>query len=99
MRQGSWVSSLFRYSTWPGPAGLRMMRQKLALVVVGPPSVSLRRMNGFSPVRTTWCGSADMVRASLAISLRRYFTACAGGRLWQVGETLAARLGGCGATG
>src|SRR5690348_997729 len=35
-----------------------MMRQKLALVVCVPPSVALRRMNGFSPVRITWLGSA-----------------------------------------
>src|SRR5579862_4707636 len=35
-----------------------MMRQKLALVVIGPPSLALRRMNGFSPVRITWFGSA-----------------------------------------
>src|SRR5580658_6049994 len=71
-----------------------MTRQKLALVVVGPPSVSLRRMNGFSPVIIRWLGSADMLGASLAIWLRRYFTACAGGRLWQVGETHGAGSAG-----
>src|SRR5947209_7849158 len=37
-----------------------MMRQKLALVVIAPPSLALRRMNGFSPVRITWFGSAAM---------------------------------------
>src|SRR3954467_1425268 len=35
-----------------------MMRQKLAFVVCGPPSAALRRINGFSPVRITWFGSA-----------------------------------------
>src|SRR5271165_1388150 len=35
-----------------------MMRQKLALVVNGAPSVALKRMNGFSPVRTSRLGSA-----------------------------------------
>src|SRR5438046_2804367 len=35
-----------------------MIRQKLALVENGAPSVSLSRMNGFSPVRTTRFGSA-----------------------------------------
>src|SRR4051812_29152049 len=34
------------------------MRQKLALVVAGPPSVALRRMNGVSPVRMTRLASA-----------------------------------------
>src|SRR5271170_7925336 len=37
-----------------------MMRQKLALVVRGSPDLALRRMNGFSPVRTTRLGSAAM---------------------------------------
>src|SRR5580658_4925517 len=44
-----------------------MTRQKLALVVGGAPSVSLRRMNGFSPVIIRWLGSADMAVTSLAI--------------------------------
>src|ERR1700757_4297905 len=38
-----------------------MMRQKLAFVVFGPPSVLLSRMNGFSPVRITRLGSAGML--------------------------------------
>src|SRR5207237_6109308 len=37
-----------------------MMRQKLALVVKGSPSLALRRMNGFSPVRMTRFGSAGI---------------------------------------
>src|SRR5215472_15852831 len=36
------------------------MRQKLAFVVCGPPFVTLRRMNGFSPVRMTLFGSAGI---------------------------------------
>src|SRR5277367_4256974 len=36
------------------------MRQKLALVVIVPPSVSLRRMKGFSPVRISRFGSRDI---------------------------------------
>jgi hypothetical protein len=36
----SWVSSLFRYNTWPPPPGEIRMRQKLALVVVATLSVS-----------------------------------------------------------
>jgi hypothetical protein len=36
------------------------MRQKLALVVLGPPSVWLKRMNGFSPVKITRLGSAGI---------------------------------------
>src|SRR6516225_1072491 len=42
-----------------------MMRQKLAFVVFGPPSVWLRRMNGFSPVRITRLGSAGIADTSL----------------------------------
>jgi hypothetical protein len=61
MRQASLVSSDFMYSTCPGPAGERMMRQKLALVVSGAPSVGLMRMNGFSPVRITLFGSAMLM--------------------------------------
>src|SRR5689334_11687232 len=41
-----------------------MMRQKLTLVENGSPSFSLRRMNGFSPVRITWLGSAAIVFSS-----------------------------------
>jgi hypothetical protein len=44
-----------------------MTRQKLALVVTGPPSVSLSRMKGFSPVRIRRFESADMVRSSLFV--------------------------------
>ena len=36
------------------------MRQKLALVVIAPPSASLRRMKGFSPVRISRFGSRDI---------------------------------------
>src|ERR1700733_13551524 len=38
-----------------------MIRQKLAFVVLGPPSLSLRRMNGFSPVRIRRLGSAVLI--------------------------------------
>src|SRR4051812_35499116 len=38
-----------------------MMRQKLALVVLALPSRSLKRMNGFSPVRITRFGSAVLI--------------------------------------
>src|SRR5215213_9852997 len=58
MRQRSSVSSLLIYSTWPGPPPDVIIRQKLALVLNAAPSVSLRRMNGFSPVRMTRFGSA-----------------------------------------
>src|SRR5215469_9304410 len=60
MRQRSSVSSLLRYSTWPGPAGQVMIRQKLALVVNGSAPVEDRRINGFSPVRIILFGSAAM---------------------------------------
>src|ERR1700730_7669558 len=40
-----------------------MMRQKLALVVKGSPSLTLRRMNGFSPVKMTRFGSAGIAAA------------------------------------
>jgi hypothetical protein len=36
------------------------MRQKLAFVVLAPPSLALRRMKGFSPVRITRLGSAGI---------------------------------------
>src|SRR6516165_5985285 len=42
-----------------------MMRQKLALVVRGSPSLALSRMNGFSPVRITRFGSAGIAGGSL----------------------------------
>src|SRR4051812_34896271 len=58
MRHRSSVSSLLMYRTWPGPPPDVMIRQKLALVLNAAPSVSLRRMNGFSPVRMTRLGSA-----------------------------------------
>ena len=35
----------------------RVMRQKLASVVLGLPSVALSRINGFSPVKRTALGS------------------------------------------
>src|ERR1700738_2142951 len=40
-----------------------MMRQKLAFVVTGSPSFTLKRMNGFSPVKITWLGSAGIAVA------------------------------------
>src|ERR1700747_1410847 len=42
-----------------------MMRQTLGFVVLGPPSVWLSRMNGFSPVRITRFGSAGIAASSL----------------------------------
>src|SRR5580700_7718579 len=56
-----------------------MMRQKLAFVVCVPPSVALNRMNGFSPVRMTWFGSAAMIslpRKVVAPMLAAVFVAC-----------------------
>jgi hypothetical protein len=44
-----------------------MMRQKLALVVKESESVSLNRMNGFSPVTNTRLGSALIAFASLNV--------------------------------
>src|ERR1700712_5017189 len=38
-----------------------MMRQKLAFVVFGLPSLSLKRINGFSPVRMSSFGSAVLI--------------------------------------
>src|SRR5260370_17312496 len=37
------------------------MRQKLASVELGSPSLSLMRRNGFSPVRINLCGSATLI--------------------------------------
>src|SRR5260370_27268237 len=37
------------------------MRQKLASVELGSPSLSLMRRNGFSPVRINLCGSATLM--------------------------------------
>src|ERR1700730_6003768 len=37
------------------------MRQKLASVELGLPSLSLMRRNGFSPVRINLCGSATLI--------------------------------------
>src|SRR5712675_2790780 len=42
-----------------------MMRQKLAFVVTGSTSLTLKRMNGFSPVKITWFGSAGIGVTSL----------------------------------
>src|ERR1051326_7197740 len=47
-----------------------MTRQKLALGVNGAPSVSLKRMNGFSPVSTTRLGSATVMIDTSRASLR-----------------------------
>src|SRR5581483_8984411 len=47
-----------------------MMRQKLASVLLGSPSLTLRRRNGFSPVRMRRCGSATVI----------CFLPCEGGR-------------------
>jgi hypothetical protein len=41
----------------PGAPGEKVMRQKLASVVLGAPSVALSRINGFSPVKMTALGS------------------------------------------
>src|SRR5579871_1520938 len=46
------------------PAGQKMMRQKLASVLLGSPSFSLSRMNGFSPVTMTRLGSATLIDQS-----------------------------------
>src|SRR4030081_3556091 len=40
------------------------MRQKLASVELGSPSLSLMRRNGFSPVRINLCGSATLISIS-----------------------------------
>src|SRR5580693_2108449 len=40
------------------------MRQKLASVELGSPSLSLMRRNGFSPVRINLCGSATLILVS-----------------------------------
>src|SRR5262249_41260425 len=56
---------------WPGPAGQVMMRQKLALVVSGSPSLALSRINGFSPVKITRFGSAGITGGSLLKRLRQ----------------------------
>tara|TARA_Y100000588_G_C13528970_1_gene616897 strand:- start:163 stop:342 length:180 start_codon:yes stop_codon:yes gene_type:complete len=42
-------------------AGQKRIRQKLATQLSSAPSDGLKRMNGFSPVRTTRCGSLGMI--------------------------------------
>src|SRR3984893_12026640 len=53
-----------------------MMRQKLALVVKGSPSLTLRRMNGFSPVRMTRFGSAGIAAGPSKITVPREPLTC-----------------------
>src|SRR5687768_4768997 len=52
-----------------------MIRQKLASVELGSPSLLLRRMKGFSPVRIVRLGSATLIRSSRSgtgSAVRRY---------------------------
>jgi hypothetical protein len=48
------------------------MRQKLALVLKLSLSVSLKRMNGFSPVTTTRLGSTEFMDCFLAFNDRMW---------------------------